>query len=135
MAVMTTKAVAVARARRSRRLMGRVLLYLAMALGTLLFLGPMAWALVSSFKPENELYGTFWPASFTTSAYTDSFAAVSYIGRAFFNSFFDYGIVTAGALVFSSMAGYALARLNFIGRTALFNLILFTMTIPAMLTL
>ncbi len=50
-------------------------------------------------------------------------------------AFSTMAIVTVIALVFSSMAGYALARLNFVGRGFLFNLILFTMTIPSMLTL
>jgi ABC-type glycerol-3-phosphate transport system permease component len=95
----------------------------------------MAWAFFSSFKPEDQLFTTFWPTHFSIAAYTSAFAAVANLGRAFFNSFFDYGVITLGALIFSSMAGYALARLTFVGRTFLFNLILFTMTIPSMLTL
>ena len=131
----TATATARARQRRRRRVATKVLLYAIMIVGTLIFLGPMVWAVVSSFKTESEVYATFLPSHWTTSAYTSSFAVVPYIGRAFINSFIDYGIVTVGALVFSSMAGYALARLSFIGRNFLFNLILFTMTIPAMLTL
>jgi multiple sugar transport system permease protein len=111
------------------------LLYVVMLLGTAVFLGPMVWAVLSSFKTESQLYSTFWPAPFTTSAYSNSFSVVSYMGRAFFNSALDYSIVTVGAVIFSSMAGYALARMTFVGRSFLFNLILFTMTIPSMLTL
>ena len=109
--------------------------YVLLGLGTIVFLGPMLFGVLSSFKTESQLYTTFWPTPFTTGAYTGSFTAASNVGHAFLNSAIDYGIVTVGALVFSSMAGYALARLQFIGRTFLFNLILFTMTIPAMLTL
>jgi len=109
--------------------------YVLLALGTIVFLGPMLFGVLSSFKTETQLYTTFWPAPFTTGAYTGSFTAASNLGHAFLNSTIDYGVVTVGALIFSSMAGYALARLSFIGRTFLFNLILFTMTIPAMLTL
>ncbi len=109
--------------------------YVLLALGTIVFLGPMLFGVLSSFKTEAQLYTTFWPAPFTTGAYTGSFTAASNLGHAFLNSAIDYGVVTVGALIFSSMAGYALARLSFIGRTFLFNLILFTMTIPAMLTL
>ena len=120
---------------RVRYLSRTALFYLALALGTAVFIGPIVWALLTSFKPDNELYTTFWPSRFTLEAYTRSFAVIGYVGRAFFNSFFDYGVVTVIALIFSSMAGYALARLDFVGRTFFFNLILFTMTIPAMLTL
>src|SRR5918911_1278629 len=120
---------------RVRYLSRTALFYVALALGTAVFIGPIVWALLTSFKPDNELYTTFWPSRFTLEAYTRSFAVIGYVGRAFFNSFFDYGVVTVGVLIFSSMAGYALARLDFVGRGFLFNLILFTMTIPAMLTL
>jgi multiple sugar transport system permease protein len=134
MAVATTTAAA-AGTRRSRHLAGHVIFYVVLILGALLFLGPMLWALLSSFKPEDEFYTTFWPSHFTVSAYTSSFAAVPYLAHAFFVSALDYGVITVCSLVFSSMAGYALARLSFIGRSFLLNLILFTMTIPAMLTL
>ncbi len=130
-----TRTIATTRVRQQRGVARKALLYAIMILGTLIFLGPMIWAVISSFKPESDVYTTFLPSHWTTSAYTSSFAVVTYIGRSFLNSFIDYGIITGGALVFSSMAGYALARLDFIGRTFFFNLILFTMTIPAMLTL
>ena len=130
-----TRGLAPKRTRQARHVAALALFYLIMAVGTIVFLGPMVWALISSFKSEAQLYTTFLPSPWTISAYTSSFAVVNYIGRAFVNSFIDYGIITLGALVFSSMAGYALAGLRFIGRTFLFNLILFTMTIPAMLTL
>src|SRR5919202_2442002 len=133
MAVATTTVAA--GIRRSRHLVGHGVFYVVLILGALLFLGPMLWALLSSFKPEDEFYTTFWPSHFTFSAYTNSFAAVPYLAHAFFNSVLDYGVITVCSLVFSSMAGYALARLSFIGRSFLLNLILFTMTIPAMLTL
>jgi len=133
MAVATTAAAA--GTRRSRYLAGHLIFYVVLLLGALLFLGPMLWALLSSFKPEDQFYTTFWPSRFTVSAYTSSFAAVPYLAHAFFNSALDYGVITVCSLVFSSMAGYALARLSFIGRSVLLNLILFTMTIPAMLTL
>jgi multiple sugar transport system permease protein len=124
-----------ARPRSSARVIAGALIYLGLALGTILFLGPMVWGALSSLKTESQLYTTFLPSPVTTEAYTDSFKAIPNLGRVFFNSFFDYGIVTICSLVFSSMAGYALARLQFIGRGFLFNLILFTMTIPSMLTL
>ena len=135
MAVVTPTAVARARARRPGHVLWLGFIYVGLALGTILFLGPMIWGALSSLKTEDQLYTTFLPSPFTTAAYTDSFNAIPNLGRVFLNSVFDYGIVTVGALVFSSMAGYALARLQFLGRGFLFNLILFTMTIPSMLTL
>ncbi len=46
------------------------------------------------------------------------------------NSFILVVLRTISTLVFASMAGYALARLNFIGKGWLFLLILFVMTVP-----
>lgn len=135
MAVVTSRTAAQARARQPGHIAKIVLIYVGLAIGTILFLGPMIWGAISSFKTESQLYSTFLPSPFTAEPYIDSFKAAPNIGRAFLNSAIDYGIVTIGALVFSSMAGYALARLQFLGRGFLFNLILFTMTIPSMLTL
>jgi multiple sugar transport system permease protein len=133
MAVVTT--VGKKRGERKQHVVATGLLYVVLMLGTVVFLGPMVWALLTSLKPEDELFSGLFPSQFTLDAYTQSFTAVSNLGRAFANSVFCYGAVTVGVLVFSSMAGYALARLDFVGRSFLFNLILFTMTIPAMLTL
>ncbi len=135
MAVATTTPAAEERTRRGRLVATHTLSYVLLGIGALVFLGPMLFGVLSSFKSENQLYTTVWPSPFTTSAYTSSFAAAGGLAHAFLNSAIDYGIITVGALVFSSMAGYALARLTFVGRSFLFNLILFTMTIPSMLTL
>src|SRR5918911_2656002 len=107
MAVATTTAPA--GTRRSRHLAGHVIFYVVLLLGALLFLGPMLWALLSSFKPEDEFYTTFWPSHFTVSAYTSSFAAVPYLAHAFFVSALDYGVITVCSLVFSPMARFSLA--------------------------
>jgi len=120
---------------RGQHVAAHTISYVLLIIGVIVFLGPMLFGVLSSFKTENQLYTTFWPQPFTTGSYTGAFKAAGSLARAFLNSAIDYGLVTVGALVFSSMAGYALARLSFVGRTFLFNLILFTMTIPSMLTL
>ena len=136
MAVATTTAVARGgHTGRGREIATHAISYVVLIIGAIVFLGPMLFGVLSSLKTEDQLYTTFWPSPFTTSAYTGSFKAASGLARAFLNSAIDYGIVTICALVFSSMAGYALARLTFVGRNVLFNIILFTMTIPSMLTL
>jgi multiple sugar transport system permease protein len=50
------------------------------------------------------------------------------------NSFLLSGIRVATTLFIASMAGYALARLDFTGRSALFYLTLFSMMIPGQVT-
>jgi multiple sugar transport system permease protein len=55
--------------------------------------------------------------------------------RALFNSFFVAAIVTVGRLVFNSMAGYALARIHFPGRTVAFAALVGTMMVPGIVLL
>lgn len=50
------------------------------------------------------------------------------------NSFFLAALKVATTLVFASMAGYALARLRFPGRQALFLFMLFSMMVPGQVT-
>jgi ABC-type glycerol-3-phosphate transport system permease component len=48
-----------------------------------------------------------------------------------FNSY----VITIGVLVFGSIVGYALSRLDFKGRNLIFFIIIFTMTLPFQITL
>ena len=77
---------------------------------------------------------TLWPVAFTLDHYIKLFQSIP-ISGAFLNSIFVATLVTFGVLVFSSMAGYALARHRFKGRNLLFYFLLFTMTLPFQLTL
>ena len=57
------------------------------------------------------------------------------IGRALLNSIFVASSITIGVLIFGSMVGYALSRLEFRGRNLIFYIIIFTMTLPFQITL
>lgn len=52
------------------------------------------------------------------------------IGRWYVNTIIMTGIIVAGCCLISSMAGYALAKLNFPGKKAIFIIVLATMMIP-----
>ncbi len=57
------------------------------------------------------------------------------IGGAFINSLIVASSITIGVLVFGSMIGYALSKLDFKGRNLIFYIIIFTMTLPFQITL
>ena len=57
------------------------------------------------------------------------------IGRAFLNSVFVSTSITTSVIIFGSMVGYALSRLEFKGRDLIFYIIIFTMTLPFQITL
>ena len=90
---------------------------------------------MGSVVPENEIGNlTTIPTSLTLSSYTQMFAKIP-IGGAFINSLIVALSITIGVLVFGSMIGYALSKLQFRGKNLIFYIIIFTMTLPFQITL
>lgn len=115
--------------------MKKVLFYILLTAGGLIFLYPFIWMVTASVTPENQIGNlTFIPSQLTISSYIQMLGKIP-IGRAFLNSMFVSSAVTLGVLVFGSMVGYALSRLEFRGRNLIFYIIIFTMTLPFQITL
>src|SRR6266545_3540879 len=129
-------AVAPRRTRRPRDLVATILLYAVLVAGLLVMVGPFLWMLMSSFKTEGEVRlvpPTWWPQHPTLANYHELFARLDF-PKYFRNSAIVAGLVTLGNLVFCSAVGYALAKLPFPGRRALFGLVLGTVMVPGMVT-
>lgn len=74
---------------------------------------------------------TWWPTPFTTQAYQRIFAAADTpVFRWFLNSMIAATANAALVVTTSSLAAYALARLNFRGKRAIFALIVSTLFVP-----
>jgi len=115
--------------------MKKFLFYTLLSIAAIIFLYPFIWMLVASLSPENQIGNlTFLPTSLSLSSYKVMLDKIP-ISRALFNSVFVAISVTLGVLIFGSMVGYALARLEFKGRNFIFYLIIFTMTLPFQITL
>jgi len=115
--------------------MKQIIKYTLLMIGAVVFAYPFLWMFAASLKPEIEIGGfSLWSSNFSFKNYEQVFARIP-IARAFFNSVLVSSITTLSVVVFGSMIGYALARLNFRGRNALYYLILFTMMIPFQITL
>lgn len=112
---------------------GVFFLHLALVAGGALTLFPLLWMLSASFMASGEAT-TFpphlIPHAATLDQYRQLFVRLN-IGRAFLSSATIAVIATLGSLLFSSMAGYAFARLRFGGRDRLFGLLLSALIIPA----
>ena len=105
--------------------MKKAVLYLCLIFGALIFMYPFIWMLSASLAPENELSKlTFLPSILTINSYEKVIEKIP-IFRALFNSLFVSLSVTLGVLVFGSMVGYALSRLQFRGRNLIFYVIIF----------
>lgn len=115
--------------------MKKVILYTFIVAAALTFLYPFIWMISASLAPEKEIGELYlFPSYFTLDSYAQMVSKIP-IGRAFVNSMIVACSITTGVLVFGSMVGYALSRLEFKGRNLIFYIIIFTMTLPFQITL
>lgn len=86
----------------------------------LMTIGPLLWMLSTSVKPQADVFAMgLLPTHVTLDNFLYVFTKLDFF-RFLFNSLFVSLAVTAVALLLHSMAGYALARLRFPGREAIF---------------
>jgi multiple sugar transport system permease protein len=93
---------------------------------------PFIWVLFTSLKPEAEI-ATFPPQLFPRNWTLENYANVWNrlpFARLFLNSVLFAGGVTIVSLMLDSMSAYALARLEFPGRTPVFIAILIALMLP-----
>ncbi|GIH52502.1 carbohydrate ABC transporter permease [Microbispora rosea] len=115
----------------------RIALYLVLFAGAVVSVAPYLMTLNSAFKePAQVLTTPAWQPAFPVTF--DNFAQVwsEYDMAGFLlHSLIYAGVVTAGQVVFSTMAAYAFGRMSFPGRDALFWGYLATMMVPQIVTL
>lgn len=94
---------------------------------------PILWAFVSSLKPLEDVYAfppSFAPADPQWSNYLEAVTRLPLL-RFLANSLIIATASVAGAVLTSSMAGFALAKLPFRGRNIVFALVLSAVLIPS----
>jgi len=122
--------------RRKRRQHRQYLTYAALIAAGLLTVLPFVWMLLGSIKPDGEILndpGGWLPHSPTLDNYRQWFVAL-HIGTFFRNSVLVAVITVLGNLLFCSMVGYALAKLDFPGKRPLFVLVMATLMVPGVVT-
>ncbi|WP_246503489.1 carbohydrate ABC transporter permease [Clostridium polyendosporum] len=101
----------------------------------LLFISPLLWMIVSSFKPEQQIFKdmqslkAFIVNNPTIENYKNAFSRVTifrYIG----NSIFYVSLITIFGLIVNSLCGYALAKLKVPGSKYIVTLIISLIIIP-----
>jgi multiple sugar transport system permease protein len=109
---------------------------LMVAIMLILILFPILWELRTSLLPQSEVYKNF---SFSIPAYSfanyvDVWKNFSF-ARNFLNTIIVSTTVMAGTVLSCSLAGFAFARIEFPGKSALFFLYMSTMMVPFAVTL
>lgn len=110
--------------------------YVVLIAGLVVMIMPFVWMLLGSVKPNRELISappTWWPEQFTWENFAGLFERLDF-GTYAFNSIFVAVAITLGNVVLCSMMGYALAKLQFRGRSALFGLTMSMLMIPGLVT-
>jgi multiple sugar transport system permease protein len=122
--------------RRRRMSTGRALTYTVLVVGVALWLLPFVWMVLGSFKTQREILikpPTVWPEDPTLANFERWFTDLGF-GQFFTNSLLVAVITVLGNLVFCSMVGYALAKMEFPGKRILFALVMVMLMVPGVVT-
>ncbi len=104
-----------------------------LVLFALVSLGPLLWMASVSFMPTGEASQyppPLLPSAWTTANYHELFARTGMASH-FANSLLVSLAVTLGSLLVNTLAGYAFAKLRFVGRERIFQVLLAALVIPA----
>jgi multiple sugar transport system permease protein len=108
------------------------LLYAVLTVIAIIYIFPFLVEVATSFKTDGEATAnplSLVPASWTTAAFQTLFSNSDFPLWSM-NSVIITLFVTAGRVFFDSLAGYALARLNFRGRGVIFAGLIAVMSVP-----
>jgi multiple sugar transport system permease protein len=122
---------------RGARLVGTVLLYVAVTLGSIIMILPFAWMLLGSVKDLGQLYQippNWIPNPFVFQNYVSAWNSVPF-STGYMNSAIVTVTVVVANLLTCSMAAYAFARIEFPFRKTLFMLFLATLMVPEQVTI
>ena len=117
---------------RSRRI-GKFITYAALILGSVIMIFPFVWMILTSSKtvPESmEIPPAIFPKQFMLDNFVDAVNSLPFVNM-YFNTIMMIVFRVIFAVVFSSMAGYAFAMLEFKGKNILFGIVLMQMMLPS----
>ena len=107
--------------------------YAFFIIGSVIMIFPFVWMFLTSFKTVEEsmiIPPTILPEAWQTKNYSDAMASLPFLSLYKNTALMIFWRVVC-AVVFSSMAGYAFAKLNFKGKNILFSLVLIQMMLPS----
>ena len=118
---------------RRSMLIGKILTYLFLIAGSIVMIFPFVWMILTSLKTLAEsmqVPPTIFPAKVVLENFTYAITSLPFVNL-YINTILLIFFRVLCAVVFSSMAGYAFAKLNFRFKNVLFSLILIQMMMPS----
>jgi len=109
-----------------------ILQHVIVVLLAIFCLFPVVWVILSSFKPQSELFKipmTFLPKEWTLENYIEALSRGSFVTY-FSNTLFVAVVATVITVFINIMSGYALAKYIFPGRNLIFTIMIGTLMIP-----
>ncbi|MGX6969838.1 carbohydrate ABC transporter permease [Vagococcus bubulae] len=110
----------------------KLIIHIILILGSLLMVLPFVWMVLTSGKTLAESVAippSIFPESFQWNNFSVVLNKLPFISF-YINTFLMIGFRVIGSVLFSAMAAYACARLEFPGRNLFFSLVLLQMMIP-----
>ena len=118
---------------KSSKRLSTTLTYIVLILGSVLMIFPFVWMLLTSFKTQAEAMAIppqILPSTWEFTNFTTALARLPFV-----NLYVNTGLLlvfrVVCAVVFSSMAGYAFAKLEFPCKNLLFGIVLVQMMLPS----
>lgn len=117
---------------RNKKLITKIILTVVLALVGILMIFPIAWMLSASFKFEADVFKMpieWIPKQVNHNNYMTAVSEYPFLNW-YGNTAFITGMTVLFVLLFSSLSGYAFAKLNFAGKNIIFTLFIATLMIP-----
>lgn len=118
---------------KSSKRLSTTLTYVVLVLGSVLMIFPFVWMILTSFKTQAEAMAIppqIFPSAWQLSNFTTALASLPFV-----NLYVNTGLLIVlrviCAVLFSSMAGYAFAKLEFPCKNLLFGIVLVQMMLPS----
>lgn len=118
---------------KSSKRLSTTLTYIVLILGSVIMIFPFVWMILTSFKTQAESMAIppqIFPAAWQVSNFSTALASLPFV-----NLYVNTGLLIVFrvlcAVIFSSMAGYAFAKLQFPCKNLLFGIVLVQMMLPS----
>ena len=111
----------------------KLLTYFFLILGAVIMIFPFVWMILTSFKtvPESmQIPPDILPKQVNLDNFKEAIASLPF-GNLYLNTILMVFFRVVCAVLFSSMAGYAFAKLKFRGKKLLFGIVLVQMSLPS----